>query len=114
VNTAESIVKIQRKTSINFDRLLFDTDSAHLLPQSEEQPRNIAAILKAYPNVYIRVGGYTDSTGDPQHNLKLSQDRANSVAGELANLGVAPGRIDAQGYCEQYPVAGNSTEETTC
>jgi OmpA-OmpF porin, OOP family len=95
----------------DFDRLLFNTDSAELQPASREQLGNIAAILKAYPDVHIKVGGYTDNTGDPQHNLKLSQDRADAVVRELVNLGVQPERLESQGYGDQYPVADNSTAE---
>jgi len=95
----------------DFDRLLFNTDSATLRPESEEQLGNIAAILKAYPNVHIKIGGYTDNNGDPQHNLNLSQDRANGVMADLISLGISPDRLEAQGYGEQYPVADNSTEE---
>ena len=95
----------------DFDRLLFDTDSTELQPASREQLGNIAAILKAYPEVHMKIGGYTDNTGDPQHNLKLSQDRADAVVRELVNLGVQPERLESQGYGDQYPVADNSTEE---
>jgi OmpA-OmpF porin, OOP family len=95
----------------DFDRLLFNTDSAELRPASQEQLSNIAAILKAYPDVHLKVGGYTDNTGDSQHNLKLSQDRADAVVEELVNLGVKPERLESQGYGDQYPVANNSTAE---
>lgn len=102
---------VEEITWFDFDRLLFDTDSAHLRPESQEQLRNIAAILRAYPNVHIRVGGYTDDKGDAQNNLKLSQDRANGVVAGLIALGIAPDRLEAHGYGDQYPVADNSTEE---
>jgi OmpA-OmpF porin, OOP family len=102
---------VDQVTWFAFDRLLFDTDSAQLRPESQEQLRNIAAIMKAYPNVHIRVGGYTDNTGDPQHNLTLSQDRADGVVAQLISLGIAPDRLDARGYGDQYPVADNSTAE---
>jgi len=95
----------------DFDRLLFNTNSAELQPASREQLGNIATILKAYPDVHIKVGGYTDNTGDPQHNLKLSQDRADAVVRELVDLGVKPERLESQGYGDQYPVADNSTAE---
>ena len=95
----------------DFDRLLFDSGSATLQPQSQEQLRNIAAILKAYPNVHMRIGGYTDNTGSADQNLKLSSDRANNVMAALVNLGVAQDRLDAKGYGEDHPVADNSTEE---
>ncbi|HUK34879.1 MAG TPA: DUF937 domain-containing protein, partial [Vicinamibacterales bacterium] len=46
-------------TWFDFDRLLFDTGSATLEPQSDEQLRAIAAILKAHPNAHVKIGGYT-------------------------------------------------------
>jgi outer membrane protein OmpA-like peptidoglycan-associated protein len=98
-------------TWFDFDRLLFDTGSATLQPQSEEQLRNIAAILKAYPNVHLKIGGYTDNVGAADQNLKLSDDRANNVMGELVRLGVAPDRLQAKGYGEDHPVADNATEQ---
>ena len=94
----------------DFDRLLFNTDSATLQPESEEQLRNIATILKAYPNVHIHIGGYTDNSGDAQHNLTLSQDRADGIIARLVGLGISPDRLEATGYGEQFPVADNSTE----
>jgi outer membrane protein OmpA-like peptidoglycan-associated protein len=97
-------------TWFNFDRLLFETNSATLKPESKEQLHNVAEILKAYPNVKVKVGGYTDNTGDPGANQKLSQDRANAVVLELVTLGVPAPRMSAEGYGQQYPVADNSTE----
>lgn len=95
----------------DFDRLLFDTGSATLQPASQDQLANMAAILKAYPGVKIRIGGYTDNTGDPAANLKLSQDRADSVMAELVKLGIDPSRMTAKGYGDADPIADNSTEE---
>ena len=102
---------VEPATWFDFDRLLFNTDSVTLRPESQEQLDNIAAILKAYPNVHIKIGGYTDNTGDSQSNLNLSQDRANGVMAELVALGISPDRLEAQGYGEQFPVADNSTAE---
>jgi OOP family OmpA-OmpF porin len=102
--------KPDKTTWFDFDRLLFNTGSATLQPQSLEQLNNIAAILKAYPATHLTIGGYTDNTGDAASNLKLSQDRAGNVTAELVTLGVAPGRLVAKGYGEEHPVADNSTE----
>jgi outer membrane protein OmpA-like peptidoglycan-associated protein len=95
----------------DFDRLLFDSGSATLQPQSQDQLRSVAAILKAYPNVHMRIGGYTDNTGSPDANVKLSNDRANNVMAELVRLGISPDRLEARGYGPDHPVADNSTEE---
>jgi outer membrane protein OmpA-like peptidoglycan-associated protein len=102
---------VDTNTWFDFDRLLFDTGSATLQPASDEQLRNIAEIMKAYPNVKIKISGYTDNTGDKAANQKLSADRANNVLAELEKLGVAPDRLEAQGYGEDHPVADNTTDE---
>ena len=100
------------KTSwFDFDRLLFDTDSANLQPQSADQLNSIAGILKACPAVHLTIGGYTDNTGDPAHNLKLSQDRADSVVAQLGTMGIAQDRLVAKGYGDEHPVGDNSTAE---
>jgi outer membrane protein OmpA-like peptidoglycan-associated protein len=102
---------VDNTTWFSFDRLEFETDSARLKPTSREQLLNVAAILKAYPNVAVKIGGYTDNTGDPAHNLKLSQDRANATLNELVALGIPNSQLAAEGYGEQFPVADNSTPE---
>ena len=112
INFIEDGSKVVDKTTwFNFDRLLFDTGKATLQPQSQEQLKNIAEILKAYPNVNIKIGGYTDNVGDPKSNLKLSADRANTVMAELVAMGIDKGRLEAEGYGQEHPVASNDTEE---
>ncbi len=98
-------------TWFDFDRLLFDTNSATLQPSSQEQLGNIAAILKAYPNTHVKIGGYTDNTGDANANQTLSQQRADSVRQQLVGMGISSDRLESQGYGSDHPVADNSTEE---
>jgi OmpA-OmpF porin, OOP family len=103
--------KVDQVTWFDFDRLLFNTGSATLRPGSQEQLDNIAAILKAYPNVHLKVAGYTDNVGPAEQNLKLSRDRASFVMAELVRDGISPNRLTAEGYGEQYPVASNTSED---
>ena len=100
-----------KTTWFDFDRLLFDTGKATLQSTSQEQLDNIANILKAYPKVKAKIGGYTDNVGDKALNMKLSSERANDVLAELGKLGVEPARLSAEGYGEDHPIADNSTEE---
>jgi OOP family OmpA-OmpF porin len=106
----DSSKPVDTTTWFNFDRLLFDTGQATLQPSSQEQLANIAAILKAYPNVHVKIGGYTDNTGDAAANLALSQARAKNVMDALVAAGIDPSRLESQGYGDQYPVGDNSTE----
>ena len=100
------------KTSwISFDRLEFETASANLKPASQEQVRNVAAILKAYPAAMIKIGGYTDNTGDPNANQRLSQSRAENTRHAIESQGISSSRLDAEGYGDQHPVASNTSDE---
>jgi OmpA-OmpF porin, OOP family len=102
--------QVSTETWFDFDRLLFDTNAAALQPSSQEQLQNIANILKAYPNVHIRIGGYTDNQGDAGANLKLSADRADNVMQQIVTFGVDASRLDAKGYGEDHPLTDNATE----
>ncbi|MCK8493462.1 sodium-translocating pyrophosphatase [Spirosoma sp. RP8] len=102
---------VDKTTWFDFDRLLFETGKATLKPASQEQLKNISEILKAYPAVNVKLGGYTDNTGNAANNLKLSQDRANSVRVALEKLGIDKDRLEAEGYGQAHPVASNETKE---
>lgn len=102
---------VDKKTWFSFDRLEFETGSANLKSSSIEQLKNIAEIMKAYPQVTLKLGGYTDNTGDANANLKLSQQRAKNTMNEIIKSGIDAKRLEAEGYGEQYPVADNATEE---
>lgn len=102
---------VDKETWFNFDRLLFDTGKSTLQPSSQEQLTNVAEILKAFPKVKLKIGGYTDNVGDPKANLKLSTDRAFNVMNELIAKGIDKSRLSAEGYGDKHPVASNDTEE---
>ena len=75
---------VDDKTWFTFDGLEFETGSAKLKASSQERLKQIAAVLKAYPAVTIKVGGYTDNVGDPQTNLRISGERAKATLQELS------------------------------
>lgn len=102
---------VDKTTWFNFDRLLFDTGKSTLRAESQDQLKTMAEIMKAFPSVNIKIGGYTDNVGDKAGNMKLSAARANAVMAELVKLGVDKSRMEAEGYGDQHPVASNDTEE---
>lgn len=87
-----------KKTWFDFDNLNFKTASAELTPESQKQVDNMTAILKAYPAVKLKIGGYTDKVGDEAINKKLSADRATAVKTALDKAGVGAQITDAEGY----------------
>ena len=112
VGFIESDKPVDKTTWFNFDRLTFKTGSAELdMDKSKEQLTNMNEILKAFPKVNLKVGGYTDNTGDEAANMKLSQERANTVVTALVGMGTDKARLESEGYGSQHPVGDNATEE---
>jgi OmpA-OmpF porin, OOP family len=101
---------IRGSAAFEFNHIGFETGSAALTSPSREQLSNVAAILNAYPKATVTVQGYTDNVADEASNLALSQAWADSVATALTADGVAQGRIRAQGFGSQKPIASNRTE----
>lgn len=96
----------------NFDDLNFEFNSTKLTPESKRQLDNIVAILKAFPDVKIKIGGYTDKKGDDAANLKLSDSRAKAVQDALKAAGVGAQVPEAEGYGEQFAtVDENASDE---
>jgi OmpA-OmpF porin, OOP family len=102
---------VDKTTWFNFDGINFDTGKSTIKAESQAQITNIAEILKAYPAVKLKIGGYTDNVGNEASNQKLSTDRANAVKAALVALGTDGARLDAEGYGSQHPVASNDTDE---
>ncbi|HEY6477247.1 MAG TPA: OmpA family protein [Polyangia bacterium] len=103
--------KVSDATWFDFDRLQFLSDGATIdFPKSRSQLENVVEILKAYPTVKLKIGGYTDS-GPPAGNKKMSTDRAEAVRTALIQMGVKPPRLEAQGYGAEHPICpANDTE----
>ena len=96
--------------NFTFKGLTFDTGSANISGKTAVEVDNVAAILKAYPDVKVAVTGYTDNTGDAANNIKLSKERAQAVKTRLINTGgIAANRITVAGLGSANPVGDNST-----
>ncbi len=105
---------VDKTTWFDFDRLVFESGKSVLNTADQgtsEQLENIANVLKAYPTVTLKIGGYTDNTGNAAANQKLSGERAKSVLDELVKRGIDAKRLESEGYGDQHPVADNATEE---
>ncbi len=113
INFIEGSNPVDKTTWFNFDALRFKTGSAELDTEySTRQIDNMVAVLKAYPAVNLKIGGYTDSDGEEAMNMTLSQKRADAVKMAITAKGIAADRLDAEGYGEQHPVCpANDTPE---
>jgi outer membrane protein OmpA-like peptidoglycan-associated protein len=95
----------------DFDNLNFELGTATITAESQVQINNIAAILKDFPRAKVKIGGYTDKTGDETANMKLSKERAEAVKAALAAAGVGSQVTDAEGYGSQFAKAAADAPE---
>lgn len=89
--------------------ITFDTDSSHVKSSFYNVLSSVALILKEFKRSDFRVAGYTDSRGSRDHNQRLSEQRADSVAGYIMQQGIDPRRVFTQGYGENQPIGDNAT-----
>lgn len=90
--------------------ITFDVNSFAVKGSFEPILASVAKVLDEYEQTMIQVAGHTDSTGNLNYNMMLSQNRAQSVANVLINKGVTPVRINIVGFGPNQPVASNETE----
>jgi outer membrane protein OmpA-like peptidoglycan-associated protein len=94
---------------VNMSDVLFDFGQFTLKPGAKEKLAKISGILISHPGLTLEVDGHTDSVGSDAMNLKLSEQRADTVRGYLVAQGVAPDTISAKGFGKDQPVATNET-----
>ncbi|MEO1086800.1 MAG: OmpA family protein, partial [Acidobacteriota bacterium] len=93
------------------EKILFASGSAALDARSDALLRRLSTTLRRCPAASVRIEGHTDSDGDEAFNQVLSTRRADAVKRRMVALGVAPLRLEAEGFGEAQPIAaGNSAD----
>jgi OOP family OmpA-OmpF porin len=104
------LVKTQRYCSILDIQFEIKQDVIQL--EDKEKLAVVGTFMKKYPDTTAVIEGHSDNVGISPFNMKLSQQRADSVVSYLVNdLKIAPSRLSAVGYGETRPIADNSTNE---
>jgi len=85
------------------ENIFYDFDKATLRPESRTALDELAGMLRDNPNITIEMASHTDRHGTDEYNISLSQRRAKSVVDYLIESGIAPERLQAQGYGESRP-----------
>ncbi|MBI3501623.1 MAG: PD40 domain-containing protein [Bacteroidetes bacterium] len=98
-------------SKIVLKNIFFDFDKATLRPESTAELERLMKFLTDIPSMKIEISGHTDSKGADDYNMKLSQNRAQSVVDYLASHGIDKSRLTAKGYGETKPIATNDTDE---
>jgi outer membrane protein OmpA-like peptidoglycan-associated protein len=94
---------------VNMADVLFETNKYALSQEAQLKLAKLSGIIQAHPGLNLAIEGYTDTTGTPDYNLKLSQQRADTVRDFLVSQGLSADIITAKGFGQADPVADNST-----
>ena len=102
---------VTESINVTFDGgVLFEFNSYALTANAKAEIDRMARIFNRYPDTDIMIEGHTDSKGSDEYNMKLSQQRAASVADYLAVDGISRSRMVTRGYGETKPIATNETD----
>lgn len=104
-------IQFEPAKSYRLDNVHFDIGKATLRPGSTSALDDVVAYMKNKETMKIEIAGHTDNVGKDNDNLKLSQQRAETIRNYLVKKGIQPTRVVAKGYGASQPVADNGTEE---
>jgi outer membrane protein OmpA-like peptidoglycan-associated protein len=94
---------------VNMADVLFESGKYALSQDAQLKLAKLSGIIQAHPGLNLAIEGYTDTTGTPDFNLKLSQQRSDAVQQFLISQGMAANTITSTGLGQADPVADNST-----
>ena len=107
-----TVQRVEEGIAVSFDSgILFDFDSSSLRPEGYENLRKLVGIINRDDDTILMIVGHTDSRGDEDYNLRLSERRAQSANRYMVSQGLSSSRIQIVGRGEYEPIADNDTED---
>lgn len=100
---------VEEQITITLNTVWFAFDRAVLLPEGLSELGRMVDVMKTREKMIVEISGHTDSTGDENYNLRLSQRRANAVAKYLVEKGTLTDRIKVAYFGETQPKERNDT-----
>jgi peptidoglycan-associated lipoprotein len=105
----EAAIAAARATLV--ERIHFDYDMAEIRPDAERVLRDKLSILRASPNVQLRIEGHCDERGSNEYNDALGNRRAQAVVDFFTNFGLDASRFDIVSFGEDRPLSNRSDED---
>ena len=102
---------IEANAAIILKNIFFDVNKYDLKTESTSELDKVVMLLKDNPTLKIQISGHTDNVGKAADNLKLSNDRAQSVVKYIVTKGIDIKRLTFKGFGATVPIATNDTEE---
>jgi outer membrane protein OmpA-like peptidoglycan-associated protein len=87
----------------------FDNNKDVIRPGVDTVLERAVSVLTEYPSLRVQVIGFTDDRGTREHNVDLSQRRADAVRSHLVARGIDPKRIESRGAGPDQPIAPNDS-----
>jgi len=97
--------------AIEFPAIKFEFDKTIIVKGTDEGIDNVVKFMREHPRLKIEIQGHTDNKGNDEHNIPLSQARADVVKAVLAGKGISSERMTAKGYGSTQPLVPNTSEE---
>ena len=102
---------IKSQQPIRLNNILYDFGKSTIKPEAEQDLNLVLNYLGQYPDLVIELSSHTDNIGKEASNQRLSQKRAEAAKKWFMAKGIAPNRVQAVGYGENVPVAGNEFDD---
>ena len=102
---------LEANATVILKNIFFDVNKYDLEPESTSELDMVVMLLKENPTLKIQINGHTDNIGKAADNLKLSNDRAQSVVKYLVTKGIEIKRLSFRGFGANQPIASNNSEE---
>jgi peptidoglycan-associated lipoprotein len=93
------------------DMIHFPYDKSDITPEAEQKLMRKLAVMRANPDVQIRIAGHADERGSIEYNRALGQRRAEAAKSFLVGFGIAPTRITTVSFGEDRPLVNASNEQ---
>ena len=97
--------------TIQLSNVFYEFDSWELKKESVSELDRLYRLLSENANIFVEIGGYTDSIGTDSYNLTLSERRAKSVVSYLMDKGISKTRLTFKGYGAASPIGNNVTDD---
>ena len=101
--------KLRKGDILALENIKFESGRTDLTGESYAELEKLYKFLEENPDLSLDVFGHTDSSGDANTNLSISEKRAKAVLDYLLKRGVDEGRVKSRGFGESYPLASNAT-----
>lgn len=111
LTTDIEMIPIREGQILTLNNVYFDANKSVLKDASKDQLFEIAEFLKMHPNIYVEIGGHTNSLPEDTFCNQLSDARAKNVAEFIISQGISADRVTYKGYGKTLPIADNNTLE---